>query len=397
MRRHTRRWPTAIRHDGRDYLSTAQAARVLGVRPATVYAYVSRGQLTSVRIEGLRGSLFAVAEIEAFARRIERRPPAGVVERIRTELTLLEGDELYYRGRRAVDLAWEHDVTEVAALLWDAPWPTMRTHGPAAPPARRGLDTIRAAVDALGAEDEQRHNTSRSTVVVTAARIIDATVETLPVVGSTPPAAATVARRLWPRLSPMAATPRRVRLLNAALVLLADHDLSSGAVAARVAASARGSVYAVVSAGLGAFDGPLHGGAASAAQEFVRSSVDGPHDVRADLAAREHLPGCGHVVYRDRDPRAEALFAAMHDDGMPRHLLEMTAAIRAEAAARHLPVTSDLALAVMATRYRMTDDAAMTVFALARIVGWVAHALEEYAETPLRFRPEGVYVGIRPA
>lgn len=396
MRRHTRRWPTAIRHDGRDYLSTAQTARVLGVQPATVYAYVSRGRLTSVRIEGQRGSLFAVAEIEAFARRTERRPPAGVVERIRTELTLIEGDELYYRGRRAVDLAWECDVTEVAALLWDAPWPTVRASPVRVPRDVRGLDVVHAVVAELGALHADRHVQQTSARVATAAQIVQTAVMSLPLTGDDPGTESSLVQRLWPRLTPMAATPRRVRLLNAALVLLADHDLSASAVAARVAASARGSIHAVVSAGLGAFDGPLHGGAASAAQEFVRGLLDGPTDVRAALAARERLPGCGHVVYREQDPRAEALFTAMYDDGMPRHLQEVTDAIRAEAAARHLPVTSDLALAVMATRYRMVDDAAMTVFALARIVGWVAHALEEYAETPLRFRPEGVYVGIRP-
>ncbi len=397
MRRHTRRWPAAIHHDGREYLTTAQAARVLGVRPATLYAYVSRGQLTSVRIDGLRGSLFAVAEIEAFARRTERRPPAGVVERIRTELTLLEHDELFYRGRRATELAWSMDVTEVAGLLWDTPWPLSRVGAAEIVPAPRGVDTIRAVVDALGSDDTLRHNASRSVVTAAAARIIETVVEVLPLLGPVPPEGGSLAGRLWSRLSPMAATPRRVRTLNAALILLADHDLSAGAVAARVAASARGSVYAVVSAGLGAFDGPLHGGAAQAAQEFVRELHDRSDDVRSDLAARERLPGCGHVVYRDRDPRAEALVAALEDDGMPGRLREVVDAVRAEATRRGQPVTSDLALGAMAVRYRMSDDAAMTVFALARIVGWVAHALEEYAETPLRFRPEGVYVGIRPS
>ncbi|WP_299576004.1 citrate synthase [uncultured Williamsia sp.] len=397
MRRHTRRWPAAIHHDGREYLTTAQAARVLGVRPATLYAYVSRGQLTSVRIDGLRGSLFAVAEIEAFARRTERRPPAGVVERIRTELTLLERDELYYRGRRAVDLAWQMDVTEVAGLLWDSPWPETRWGAPEVTAAPRGVDTIRAVVDALGANDALRHDTARAVVSAAAAGIIDTVVEVLPLRGPAPPDDGTLARRLWPRLSPMAGTPTRVAMLNAALILLADHDLSSGAVAARVAASARGSIYAVVSAGLGAFDGPLHGGAAQAAQDFLRELHRSTDDPATAVSSSSQLPGCGHVVYRDHDPRAEALFSALEEEGMPAGLRAVLDAVHAEATRRSLPVTSDLALAALAVRYRMGDDAAMTMFALARIVGWVAHALEEYAETPLRFRPEGVYVGVRPS
>ena len=57
---------------------------------------------------------------------------------------------------------------------------------------------------------------------------------------------------------------------------------------------------------------------------------------------------------------------------------------------------SKLALAAVALSFGMNDDAAETVFALARMVGWTAHALEEYQERRLRFRPEGVYTGIRP-
>src|SRR6516162_8360711 len=98
--RHTRRWPAAIEHDGHDYLTTAQVAKVLGVKPESVYAYVSRGRLTSVRIAGVRGSLFAVNEVESLTREgVRPRPPAGVVERIRTQITSLSGDELLYRGR----------------------------------------------------------------------------------------------------------------------------------------------------------------------------------------------------------------------------------------------------------------------------------------------------------
>jgi citrate synthase len=59
-------------------------------------------------------------------------------------------------------------------------------------------------------------------------------------------------------------------------------------------------------------------------------------------------------------------------------------------------MNSDMALAALALRYEMGPDAAETIFALARIAGWVAHALEEYQEPRLRFRPQGVYVGVRP-
>ncbi|SIR78698.1 citrate synthase [Williamsia sterculiae] len=398
MRRHTRRWPDAVHHDGRDYLTTAQTARVLGVRPATLYAYVSRGQLTSTRIAGVRGSVYALAEVDAFARRTVSRPPAGVVERIRTELTLLADDELYYRGERAVDLAWSRDFRQVAGLLWDRPWPTVDPTPVRVPAQWRGIDIIRTVGDHLGARDPHRHDITPDAVVGVAARVIETTVGSLPLIGvDSTRSDASVARRLWPRLSPMAPTPSRVALLNAALVLLADHDLSAGAVAARVAASSRGSAYAVISAGLGAFDGPLHGGATSLAQEFLSEVLRAP-DPAAVIGRRDRLPGCGHIVYTARDPRAESLLSALATEGGRDDIPAAIDAIRAGAVDRGRGlVNSDLALAAVATRFRMVPDASTTIFALARIVGWVAHALEEYSQAPLRFRPEGVYVGKRPS
>ncbi|WP_045823840.1 citrate synthase [Williamsia herbipolensis] len=406
-RRHPHRWPTAMRHDGRDYLTTAQVARALGIKPASVYAYVSRGQLESVRIAGIRGSLFAVGEVEALRRRTQQRPPAGVVERIRTEITLLADDRLYYRGHDATELAFTTDFLEVVDLLWGT---TTTGFGrpaaqavtlPTLPGAGRRLDRIRVTVDLLGAADGSRGRIGADDVAHKARGVIDAVVDTLPMVAETA-GGSTVAQRLWCRLSPMAPTAPRIRLLNAALILLADHDLAAGTVAARVAASARGSIYAVISAGLGAFDGPLHGGATTLAYDFLASvlaDADGPeHRVAEYLRGHDLPPGCGHIVYRTHDPRADALLRALEAEGGRRDVVAAVDAVRAGVTGRPRGfVNSDLALAAFTLRYRMVPDAAETIFAIARIAGWVAHAIEEYRAPRLRFRPEGVYTGVRPA
>ncbi|MGU3293405.1 citrate/2-methylcitrate synthase [Williamsia sp. M5A3_1d] len=406
VRRHPHRWPTAMRHDGRDYLTTAQVARALGIKPASVYAYVSRGQLESVRIAGIRGSLFAVGEVEALRRRTQKRPPAGVVERIRTEITLLDDDHLYYRGRDVTELAFAADFEGVVDMLWgrdggDRRGPRRGIAAPTLPGAGRRLDGIRVTVDLMGAADVSRGSIAADDVIDKASHVVDAVVDAMPVVGDAG-TGSTVAQRLWCRLSPMAPTAPRVRLLNAALILLADHDLAAGTIAARVAASARGSIYAVISAGLGAFDGPLHGGATTLAYEFLVSVLadrQGPeHAVAEYLRGHELPPGCGHVVYRHRDPRAEALLDGLGADAGSARVLAAVDAIRAGVAGRPRGfVNSDLALAAFTVRYRMVPDAAETIFAIARIAGWVAHAIEEYREPRLRFRPEGVYTGVRPA
>ncbi|WP_205857706.1 helix-turn-helix domain-containing protein, partial [Phytoactinopolyspora endophytica] len=101
------------------YLTTAEVAGRLSVKPETVYAYVSRGLLRSVRVKGGRGSLFPASEVEELAERgREGRPPSGVVERISTAVALLEGDELYYRGHKATDVATTRSPEWVAELLW---------------------------------------------------------------------------------------------------------------------------------------------------------------------------------------------------------------------------------------------------------------------------------------
>jgi len=229
--RNPHRWPTALRHDGRDFLTTAQVARVLGVKAESVYAYVSRGQLDSVRIAGIRGSLFAVGEVEAFRSRTERRPPAGIVERIHTELTLIERDRLYYRGCDATELAFSTDFENVAEMLWGTMAGSDHRGGMAVPDISptpdRGVDLIRLVVDHLGAADRYRGRIASDAVAYKAMCTLNAILTVLPVVSEFPRRGSSMAARLWPRLSPMAPTTQRVALLNAALVLLADHDLAA--------------------------------------------------------------------------------------------------------------------------------------------------------------------------
>ncbi|GAB2667004.1 hypothetical protein GCM10027169_31240 [Gordonia jinhuaensis] len=211
------------------------------------------------------------------------------------------------------------------------------------------------------------------------------------------PTTSSIAASLWPRLTTLPATRPRLRLLNSALVCLADHDMSAGAVAARVAASARGGPYAVIGAGLGALDGPVHGGAATLAQEFLRSALDDPRSaVLATRADGRRVPGTGHRVYQRRDPRAEVLRSAMGQiGGGDRRVLPAIDDIADMVAEQRDFVNSDMLLAGIALRFSMVPHAAETIFAVARISGWAAHAIEEYGEAPLRFRPQGIYVGAR--
>jgi citrate synthase len=330
------------------------------------------------------------------------------VERIRTQITLLDDDRLYYRGQDATALSVGTDFEKIAELLWQQrpawgqialPSKTLKQLRSLQDSAGRRVDLVRLTVDVLGSRDRLRHQITPDAVARKAGTVLDTVVDCLPLMTGQEVTGTSLAARLWPRLSAVPANRSRIRLLNAALVLMADHDLTSGTVAARVAASARGSIYSVITAGLGALDGPLHGGAASRAHRFLIDAVQDPHAAVSLWTGPDgSIPGCGHVVYRESDPRAETLLHILATTtGGNRKITPTIDDLRAAVSETDGGFfNSDMALAALAARYDMPPDAAETIFAIARIAGWVAHALEEYSEPRLRFRPQGVYVGVRP-
>ena len=115
------------------------------------------------------------------------------------------------------------------------------------------------------------------------------------------------------------------------------------------------------------------------------------------LRAGRRVPGLGHRLYPGEDPRAAALFTLLEDVPEARPALDAARQVIATTA-RHteLHANVDLALAVLTVSAEMPAEAGETVFAIARTAGWIAHALEEYRERPLRMRPSGQYQGPRP-
>ncbi|NGN67915.1 citrate synthase, partial [Streptomyces sp. A7024] len=201
------------------------------------------------------------------------------------------------------------------------------------------------------------------------------------------------------RLTDRPADTTSVRVLDTALALLIDHDLAASTLAARVAASAHANPYAVVSTGLSALEGPLHGAASGLAHRMLADALErgATAVVSEHLRAGRRVPGLGHRLYPGPDPRAQLLFTLL--DGVPRahHALEAAHQV-AELTRRHTPLHAnvDMALAVLSLSSGMPAEAGETVFAVARTAGWIAHALEEYDERPLRMRPSGTYTGPRP-
>jgi citrate synthase len=126
-------------------MPAAEAAKRLGVKPSTLYAYVSRGVLTRARAADGRGSLFSADEVERLALRGRPRRPAGVADIIvESQITEITGDQLRYRGHDAVDLALTRTFEDVADLLWTGDLPPAQRRAAAAS-SRAAAGSSRAA------------------------------------------------------------------------------------------------------------------------------------------------------------------------------------------------------------------------------------------------------------
>ena len=177
-----------------DFLTAAEAARRLGVKPATLYAYVSRGVLSRVRAPDGRASLFGAEEVERLARRGRPRRPAGVADiTVESAITEITGDSLRFRGLDATRLAVSRTFEEVAELLWTGefrsarePWrarPAALAAGRAAqaalPAGTLPLERLQVIVPAMAATDPLRLQLDRSAVIAAGRNIIAGMVDCL--------------------------------------------------------------------------------------------------------------------------------------------------------------------------------------------------------------------------
>jgi citrate synthase len=376
-------------------LSTEEAARRLGVKVPTLYAYVSRGLLESHPDPSRRGSLFDLDAIEALAVRSRGgRQTATRLATVTTGVTQLDQRRgPIYRGQAATDLARTHRFEEVAELLWQSEdvgdWRAPEI-GPC--PLTPTLERMRWALVMCGATDPLRADL-RPVAVARAAR--RATAALSDVVGPRPPGEdpdASIAARLAARLAaPAAAIPTAA--VNAALVLMADHELATSTMAVRVAASVRADPYDALLAGLATLAGPLHGGASQQAYELlVVAERDGvPRALNDALRERGRLPGFGHAVYKNGDARFDALLN-LAGPLLSEERLALLHEVMSLATAHNVPPANcDLALAALSWGTGMPPDTGRTIFAVARLAGWAAHYMEELTERPLRFRARAVY------
>ena len=395
-------------------LDAEEAARRLGVRRDTLYAYVSRGLIRSEEQRGSRARLYHAEDVEQLIQRRQgRRDPAKQTAEalhwgtptLESGLTLIRDGQLFYRGVAAESLLGETGFEQVAGFLWggslttgiDPVVPALPAPFPAGTPLLRDLPPLERFQVVLGAkagEDASAYDTSPAGVRRVGAKLL----RLLPAVavGTEPSAepAAEVLRRAWaPR------KPHARELLESALVLWADHELNVSTFTVRCIASAAATPYSAVIGGLSALRGALHGGASDQV-EALFDEVERPERAREVLEARlrrgERIPGFGHPLYPEGDPRARLLLARTDEATKATRARELSAAILAECErliARRPNV--DFATVTMRRTLGLPPGSGLTLTAIARTAGWVAHAIEQYGGGRL-IRPRARYVGEMP-
>lgn len=389
-------------------LTADEAMKLLGVQRSTLYAYVSRGYLRRWRGPDRR-SRFLAEDVERVRERGRRRSVERPLLSVQSTITAVSADALFFRGLNALDLARTSSFEEGAAWLWtgstsaglawtsdDAAMAVGRAVQEALPATVLPLDRLRVSAAAIAATDPLRYDTGTEAVLVTARRQIAALVDCLPMRTGQQDAGGTIAARLWMRLGGADPRPEHIRLLDAVLVLLLDHELSMSTLSARLAASIQADPYAVVSVGLSALGGPLHAVASLAAEDLlaeIRTPDRAAIAIGDRLRRGDRVPGLGHRLHTAGDPRARFVLDAMREV-FPAELGVLEALLRAAAERSLPPANIDMALAALVRSAGMVRGASEAIFAVARSAGWIAHALEVYAAGDEAV-PSVIYVGSR--
>ena len=394
------------------YMTAEEAAARLGISRETLYAYVSRGLIRSrPAADGSRRSQYLATDIEAHRlRREQQRNPAVVAESVldwgvpvlESAISLIEDGRLYYRGHDVVDLALEATFEEVAGLIWTGDLDrSVFDHGLPRLPTRWDGGDILGPIERFqyllllaAAEDPLAYDLRRNSVISSGARMIQLMARAFcgrpdADAGST----AGVLQEGW------GLHPETQALLNAALILCADHELNVSAFSARCIASAEATPYAVVQGGLAALQGIKHGGS-TARVEALLGEVGRAQDAPAVLAARlrrgESLSGFRHPLYPDGDPRGRVLLRMLESFYPPSSGRDLALGVAATAKELYaVEPNIDFALVAMTLTLDLPPGSALGLFALGRTAGWMGHALEQYATGSL-IRPRARYMGPRP-
>lgn len=410
-----------------EYVGGTEAAAILGIKPQTLYTYVSRGALQSLPTPHGRRHLYLRADIE----KLRSRPRARLSVAAAAASAMYAGDPIIptsiteitvagpcYRGRLASELAtagvafenvaeflWTGELLEEEAVLW--------THEPLAPQVNRLAAALRGSYPAaplahvfslfalsIGMARGPRSNRLRTSSTALAARqVIQAFAGCFGYVSTRHAyracrAGESIAVAIL-RASEIACTDEKIRLVNALLVMLADHELSPATFAARIAASSGADLQACLVAAIETSSGRRISEVYDRTEEFLRAAGSKAQLMRRarELQARGRVPpGFNQPIYPRGDPRAPYIFELI--GSVVRRSRELDKIVAFLEDAEHeleIKPRAEFAVVAVAQALGFPPRAAAGLYVIARVAGWVAHIMEQRMSSAL-LRPRAKFV-----
>jgi citrate synthase len=364
--------------------------------------------------------------------------PAGGLEGVvaaQSAICFIDGTagRLVYRGYEIQDLVENATFEEVAFLLWHNKLPnaaelaSLRKDVTAAkvsqyvldivakmPKTAQPMDVLRTAVSAAAGDDpDLASNTPeanlRKAIRLTAIFPIIVTAFHRARDGKAPIApdpSLSIAGNFLYTLDGKKPHETLVRVMDAALVLHAEHGFNASTFAARVTAATLADMHAGITSALAALKGPLHGGANQDVMELLltcKDADDAEAKVKGMLANKQKVPGFGHRVYKTFDPRAHFLRKMSRQLGeaagntkwyeMSERLIPILKNTpKSDGSPMNLNPNVDFFSASTYYTMGIPLDLFTPIFAIARVAGWTAHVMEQHQNNRI-IRPTDDYVG----
>jgi citrate synthase len=197
-------------------------------------------------------------------------------------------------------------------------------------------------------------------------------------------------------------SPAIRKVIDACLVLHAEHTMNASTFSGRVTGSTLANPYTVVSSAIGTLTGPLHGGANEEVLQMLDEigSIDRVRSWAEDAVThKKKIMGFGHRVYKVKDPRATVLQElAEHvfaETSRPRQYdlaVELERVLAGILGPKGIYPNVDFYSGIVYDSLGIPRDLFTPIFAISRVAGWLAHWLEQLKNNRI-YRPEQVYVG----
>jgi citrate synthase len=366
-------------------LSAKEAAERLNISLATLYTYVSRKKLRAVRASG-RSSRYFRADVERLLAASDQQGARAAVPV--SAIAQHMPDDLLYRGLSAIDLSQHATLEDIARLLWggeDVPFgpPTLLAPGHwqallSATAALPPLDRVTMLLPVIENADMRAHDLSPGGFRRSGATILRW-------------GAAIALGLAAPPEGPLhvwlaAALPQGAGhedLLRRVLVLSAENGLEAPVRAVRATAATGATPYRCIVAGLAAATGSRLPSARMRSfgrfMQEIETGADPCEPILSRIREREAVPGFSYTpaVFGDNDPRAIELYRVMCE------------ALADNAQFRRLRQAFDVAIDITGHQPEFSflcacvgrlagAEAGLSLVRIARLSGWIAHALEEY-------------------